>query len=71
MLAIVNGGPSDLWVENNSRGVRDSIIIGVLQNTRQRSLLVIANQALAGGIWEICMEGSSLFYSSCVLHLPN
>jgi hypothetical protein len=29
MLAIVNGGPSNLWVQNRSLGVRGSIIIGV------------------------------------------
>jgi len=29
MLAIVNGGPSDLWVQKHSPGVCDSIIIGV------------------------------------------
>jgi hypothetical protein len=29
MLAIVNGGPSELWVQSRSLGVRVSIIIGV------------------------------------------
>jgi hypothetical protein len=68
MLAIVNGGPSDLWVPKHSPGMRESVIIGVKIHGNG-VLLALQTRRWPMAFGKTCLGGLSFFSTHLVFYI--